>query len=422
MHPLRQQRTDDAGENVAGSRGGQATITVRDHQHLTRRFGHHRGGTFQQAHAIGVGRQPTRARDAIVRWRIAEKIGVLAVVRCEHRARASGSNDVASSVSAPRHREQSVTVDDDGNTRRGNHLACLEDGAFVASETGSDDHGLESRVVAVDLLQNVGRPTQHGKCLAHHFDGCGAITGDSGRGRVHHSGPRPHGRRGAQIRRTHHPGTARQREHGRLPFVSVERSPRKPTTHIGHLDFVDVDVAHAEVDADIGQLDLAAESGSRPQQKSGFQRHERDRAIGRPRSGGCETGETVETARNVDRQYRHTVRRWRTPIATKAGSVGGIDDEIARRQTRRHPIGVDHDDPHALVGQQTSGHPTIGSVVPLAGHHHDRATVETAHHALGGPGHGGTSATDEHLHGRAVGDGLGIEHSHLLRSEHRAHG
>jgi hypothetical protein len=76
---------------------------------------------------------------------------------------------------------------------------------------------------------------------------------------------------------------------------------------------------------------------------------------------------------------------------------------------------------NTLIGEQSSSHATISTIVPMTGDDDDGASVQAAHHALGGSGDSGTGTTNQNLNRSSGGRRFGIKNAHLFRGEHGAH-
>ena len=140
------------------------------------------------------------------------------------------------------------------------------------------------------------------------------------------------------------------------PASRPRRPPRSPTcatraggagTPRGDVGVLDEgDAGLPDVDADVGHLHLAGEPGPSPWRSPGFSAAKvtvRSAVIGRP--GGF-ARVPVDARGDVDGEHQGTGRHGGGVVAApEPRAVGGVDDEVARRQARRGARGVDHGDP-----------------------------------------------------------------------------
>ena len=95
--PPREEGADGAAEHVTRSGGGQASVAVGHHPHLAVRCGDHRGRALEEHDGPGLGREGSGGGQPVGLRPTAREPLVLAVVRGEHRRRASGGepSDIA---------------------------------------------------------------------------------------------------------------------------------------------------------------------------------------------------------------------------------------------------------------------------------------------------------------------------------------
>ena len=233
---------------------------------------------------------------------------------------------------------------------------------------------------------------------------------------MHHAGTGAHRRLGHQARRSGHGRAAGDDPHRASPLVRVLVALGPPFDDVGGLHQMG---AHpADLEPDVGQLQLTGEGTTGWRQQPWLQGGERHRVSRGQHVTGDVAGQGVDTARYVDGQYGCVADIGRRPPAVEPGPVGGVDDEICRwqhawaRTARRRP------EPVPLCGQPAGRHPTVGAVVALAAEHVDRASVRPTDHSQRGPCHRSAGPLDEHVgrHGRSRVDG-----GHLLRRDDRQH-
>ena len=110
----------------------------------------------------------------------------------------------------------------------------------------------------------------------------------------------------------------------------------------------------------------------------------------------------------------------RVVAAPEAGAVGGVDHQVAAGQPVGRAGGVDHRHPGAAPAQDLGGHPAVGAVVALAGHHHHPAPVARPEQPQGRQGHRRPGPVHQRVLVDVV-EGGGVGRPHLGHGGHRAH-
>ena len=173
-----------------------------------------------------------------------------------------------------------------------------------------------------------------------------------------------------QRRRPLHPGRAGHHGHRAGPLVRLPGPPGHQRRDVGVLD--QADAGPLDRHPDVGHLHLAGQPRPVALQQPRLEGGEGDGAVGGHGPPAGLAGVAVDPRGDVHRQHRgagrHPRRRRSCPGSRcrrrrrSPGRSGG-------RRSGRRP-GVDHRHPGPAPAQDGGGHPAVGPVVALAGHHH----------------------------------------------------
>ncbi len=159
-----------------------------------------------------------------------------------------------------------------------------------------------------------------------------------------------------------------------------------------------------------------------PCRRPGFQRGHGHRSAGPQRPPRGDAGVAIDARGDVDRQHgRRVADAGRVERAAKAGAVGGVDDEIGRRQGGRGVGRGDDADASAAGAEQVGRHPAVVAVVALAGDDDDAPPVGAAQEFERRPRHGAPGPRHEDRLVDVLERG-GVRCPHLLDTQDRLHG
>ena len=410
---LREQGADDPGQHIPGPRRGQPLVPCGRQEDGAGRLGHDGRRPLQQ-HDRARRRGQLPRRGQAVRPRLAPgQQPELTVVRREHRRSRPVPQERRGAVGRPGQREQPVAVHHDRHLRLGHQLAHLGGGGVAAAQAGPDDQRLEP----VEVLRHRGRPRGRGQRPGHGLRRhTGVVLPARGR-EAHVAGTGPHRRRRDQPGRARHAGGAGHDGHRGVPLVGVGGPRHQPAADVlrGH----QMGTGAADIEPDVGHLDLARVDRSRRQQQARLHRRERDGAVGVEHAVAGSPGQPVDPARDVDREHLRVTGVRRVPGAAEPGAVGGVDDQVGAVDPGRDLGRLDHPHGDAPARQPPCRRPAVIAVVALAGDDHHPPPVRAAQHGDGGPRHRRAGPLDQLLHRFGGGS---VDLAHLGGRDDRDHG
>ena len=408
--PRGEQRADDAAQHVAGAGGGQAGVAVDDDAHLAVGRGDDGRRALEQHDRAGArrpGRGPRRGGRRRAGAPASRSNSPSWGVSTVGRRRGATSTSAAS---APRAVSPSPSTTA-GTVGAGQHVEDAPTGWWRRCRARARSRGRWNRSAASSAAS--AQPAA-GRLEADRLGGSGGVVGHARASPAAPSRRRPAGRR-------RRPGGRRR---------SCRRSRRRP----------------ARRPPTCGRS--AGRGGSQPRDVGGL--HDR-RARRRRRRGRCRRprprrrserpGSSTSpglSAAKVTVRTAGSARPCSSPVSPsmplgmstastgapagsgawcsprKPGAVGGVDDEVGRRQRGRGGAGVDHLDPHAAAPQPARPRPDrrrrccpCRPARPPAGRRRRRAgRAAWSGHRRAGP-------LDEHLD--RLGRG-GVDRGHLVRA------
>ena len=381
--PLRQQRADDAGEHVAGARGGEPLVTGVTTRTSPAGSATTVAGPFSSTtpRCRRPDRGPRRCDRAGGRCPVSSAYSPSWGVSTVGAARAAQQRGRA--VRVPRQREQPVAVDDDRQRRVEHDVAHRGDVSSSRPSPGPTTSAWKRSRSA----QHVAGPAERRqRSLTTSIGADGSTPGDR---QLHHPGAGPLRRlRRRGGRRPVMPGlpamtrTAPRHlcavggrgRHHRATSSRSTRCARAPTTTSRPMS---------------ATLELAGQSRARREQQAGLERGERHRAVG---------GEHVAGRRHRSARRRRSGCRPRAParrrrrggphVTVEPGAVRGVDHEVGagqHRWARRHARTRGPCTPRP--SRSPAGDPTVGAVVALPGDHVDHRPYVPPSIRSGGTGH-----------------------------------